>query len=94
MPAWEEYLAGTDPTNPSSRLAITNIVGAMSNAVLVWGTVSGRYYAVLTTTNLLDNWADVPDPAYTNLAGTDEPAAYTNTDDSSPNRFFRIRVWR
>ncbi|MCE9614552.1 MAG: S8 family serine peptidase [Lentisphaerae bacterium] len=68
MAAWEEYIAGTDPTNPSSRFEIsairslgtnrqelamsTQTVLLVSGHVLEWPSVSDRTYRVFYATNL------------------------------------------
>lgn len=52
MAAWEEWTAGTVPTNPASRLAIQNAFRQDSQFVFFWSPVSGRTYAVYHATNL------------------------------------------
>lgn len=46
---WQEYVAGTNPTNQDSCLRVTE----RSQNVIGWNTVSGRVYSVYWTTNLL-----------------------------------------
>ena len=52
LTAWQEYIAGTDPTNAASYLRVTeaprNVVG--------WNAVSGRVYSVYWTTNLMNGF--------------------------------------
>lgn len=57
MPAWQEYIAGTDPTNPLSYFQATadTVVPSSSNLVIRWNSASNRFYSVLFKTNLLDN---------------------------------------
>lgn len=52
----DEYIAGTNPTDPKSVLAIVGLVGSSSNVVLAWPSVAGRVYSVYHTTNLLDGF--------------------------------------
>jgi hypothetical protein len=95
MATWKEYLAGTSPTNPAERLCITQLcwTGADGGPVIiVWDTVTGRYYSVVTCTNLATGWSSVPESAYTNLSGTGLPATYTNSSSTNGPRFLRIRV--
>jgi hypothetical protein len=90
-----EYVAGTSPTNPADRLAIFAYglgAGANADVVVVWNTVSGRWYTVLTTTNFAASWTNVPDPAYLRLTGAGLPAGYTNTQSDA--RYLRIKVER
>jgi len=51
---WEEFLAGTNPTNNMSLLAYTG-TSLTSNGLFVinWQAVAGKTYSVLTRTNLL-----------------------------------------
>lgn len=66
---WQEYIAGTDPTNPASFFHI------MRNGrdELNWNAVSGRVYSVYWTTNLLSGFecleSNIPWPqsTFTNL---------------------------
>jgi hypothetical protein len=50
--AWQEYIAGTDPTNAASYLRVTeaprNVIG--------WDAVSGRVYSVYWATNLMSGF--------------------------------------
>lgn len=49
-----EFLAGTDPTNNLSVLAFARIVmGAQSEVIIQWHSVSGKFYNVERSTNLL-----------------------------------------
>ena len=49
----QEYLAGTDPTNPNSLLALSIATDATgTNLFLGWNAVSGKNYQILSTTNL------------------------------------------
>lgn len=89
--SWEEYVAGTDPTNPASRFCVSNIVpqSAGSGYVLQWLSASGRLYSVLRASNLLYG-------AFSNLA-TNLPAqapfnVYTDNTSSVTNFYYRIKV--
>ena len=58
---WQEWVAGTDPNNASSKLELTGIRG---KAKVTWSgsnTVSGATYTVLRTTDILtpSSWAPV-----------------------------------
>ncbi|MDP2898335.1 MAG: lamin tail domain-containing protein [bacterium] len=49
----DEYLAGTNPTDPSSVLAISTIVnGSDSRIIIRWRSVSGKSYSILKATDL------------------------------------------
>jgi trimeric autotransporter adhesin len=87
MPAWAEYRAGTDPTDPASRLAL-NIGQMASNLLLSWSNTGNRTYRLWFRHDLLTgSWQSIG--VYTNLAsGT---TWYTN-DLSTNAAFFRITV--
>ena len=54
MLAWEEYLAGTDPRDPHSRLslAVESTAGGADGFTLRWSSAAGRIYHILSTTDL------------------------------------------
>jgi Bacterial TSP3 repeat len=90
----QEYLAGTNPTDPNSRLRITavgaNTIG--SSATLTWTSVPSRLYCVEERTNLTTGaWATnltlgvvSPDVGSTTTRGLIESAV--------TNRFFRVQA--
>jgi hypothetical protein len=90
---WQEYLAGTNPTNASSAFKITGGQALPGGQfVLRWLSVSNRLYDVMRGTNLAaDAGAFVPVPGATNLAGT--APQNTCTDSVSPastRAFYRL----
>ena len=55
MSNYDEYLAGTDPSNAASRLMITNAAFQnVTGRLLIWPSVSGRVYEVERSTNLIE----------------------------------------
>ncbi len=66
---WQEYIAGTDPTNAASCFRITE----NPRNVLNWSTVTGRVYSVYWSTNLLSGFqclqSNIPSTqsSYTNI---------------------------
>jgi hypothetical protein len=52
----ETYVAGLNPTNPSSVLLISDLRPLTSGNILQWSAVSGRVYSVCWTTNLLNSF--------------------------------------
>lgn len=67
----QEYLAGTDPTVPSSVLAVNIARGASgTNAVLNWTAAPGKSYQILSATNLNNAvWSVVPGSAAAGVVG-------------------------
>ena len=53
MKAWEEWIAGTIPTQFLSVLKISNSLNTTNGRILLWPTVTGRVYSVSWSTNLL-----------------------------------------
>lgn len=53
-PAWKERIAGTDPTDSNSVLAVATVAAAPGSdaAVLSWPGATGRFYRLLCRTNL------------------------------------------
>lgn len=85
---FEEYIAGTDPTDAASFLSIADAWPAGDAAGLVFDTVAGRYYQVEDKTSLsAAGWSLL----LTNHAGDGQP--FTVADPrSAPARFYRIKV--
>jgi phosphatidylethanolamine-binding protein (PEBP) family uncharacterized protein len=95
MNNWQEYLAGTNPTNASSAFKITSYqMLSATQFVVRWSSVSNRLYDVTRATNLTaGTGAFAPRPGATNLAGTAPQNAWTDsvTRASGP-AFYRVNV--
>jgi hypothetical protein len=91
----QEYLAGTDPNDPSSNLRVTSIVSASPGTVidLTWTSVSNRCYYVVESLDLssVPTWFD-------SGLGAISPDGLTTTrlitNTNAPNRFYRIQAFR
>jgi hypothetical protein len=92
MNNWQEYLAGTNPTNGGSVFKI--ISGQMisrTQFVVRWSSVSNRLYDVLRGTNLAAGASGfVPLSGATNLIGI--APANTWTDSVTRPSFYRVSV--
>ncbi|MCF7817456.1 MAG: hypothetical protein K9M54_06210 [Kiritimatiellales bacterium] len=88
--SWQEYVAGTDPTNSASFFQITSADATPQGAVIRWPSVSNRFYDLDWTTNLLDGFAVLP--GATNLPATPPENAYTNPLDGRASSFYRVGV--
>ncbi|HBA86099.1 MAG TPA: hypothetical protein DCZ95_18600 [Verrucomicrobia bacterium] len=105
---YDEYVAGTQPTNPGSYFTIRTVTqGGSTNRLLTIPTVSGRLYRVFFTDNHYGNsavWSAFGNPAQgigtwqeNNPTGTftftdDESANTTSNAPAGGNRLYRIRV--
>jgi hypothetical protein len=88
---YEEYLAGTDPQNPNSRLTIASFAPLPGGCLtLTWDTVSGKTYTVQRSSTLTPNqWTTLQ----TNIAGDGSTKSFTDTNPGSATRlFYRIAV--
>ncbi len=92
MNNWQEYLAGTNPTNGGSVFKITSSQTISSTQFVVrWSSVSNRLYDVMRATNLTGSaGAFVPVSGATNLSAT--PPQNTWTDSVSRPSFYRVSV--
>ena len=90
---FQEWLAGTSPTNAASRFEIVDFrsVPPTNSFALTWPSISNRLYDVESSTNLLKGFV----PLATGLPPT--PADNTYTDAApiaSSNLFYRVKVTR
>jgi hypothetical protein len=86
----QEYLAGTDPTNPQSRLQFSNSGLAANGTPAVtfsWLTAPGKNYVLEARTSLAGSWSSVA----TN-AGDGYVDQIVLTNYSGNSRFYRIRL--
>ena len=82
LSAWQEYIAGTDPTNDTSCLKVTQ----NTRDTIIWDAVSGRIYSVYWSTNLMSGFQplemNIPYPRN----------SYTNADPDSRVNHYQIKV--
>ena len=87
MTNWQEYIAGTDPTNPLSYLRIERLAGAPNEATLEFNAVSNRTYTVLFKNTLADPvWSKLGDVE----ARTTNRVATISDRNSITGRFYRL----
>jgi autotransporter-associated beta strand protein len=87
---WQEYVAGTNPTNSAS---VFKIIGSSVNAqgaVIRWASASNKLYNLSRTTNLLESFAAVA--GATNLPATPPENIFTNSQNDGAAAFYRIGV--
>jgi hypothetical protein len=91
MNNWQEWLAGTDPTNAASVLRLQSPVVQPSGMTLTWLSVTNRTYLVQCATNLSQSGAF--SLLQTNIPGLPDTTSFTDTNPpaSSP-AFYRIGV--
>jgi hypothetical protein len=85
-----EYLAGTNPTNASSKFSVTSLKAqGGTNFAIQWSSIAGKLYAIQTSTNLpagYDGWATNHVPA--------TPPLNTQTFkvEQARSRYYRVMV--
>jgi hypothetical protein len=87
----QEFLAGTDPTNAASVLALfmPTVVPGGTGFVVSWQSASNKFYTLQTTTNLVDpGFAD----RVKNIFATPMLNVYTDTFDSAGQKFYRVKL--
>jgi len=91
----DEWIAGTTITDSNSIFQLQDIMLVSNDPVLSWLSVTGREYAVLYHTNLLEitSSTDWFTSDFTNVSGTGGLLIYTN-GTPYPEQFYRIEVER
>ena len=88
---WQEWMAGTNPTNALSLLWLAAPLLTPTNVTLTWTSVTNRTYTLEQATNL--GGAPVFSVLRSNLSGLPGTTSWTDTNApvSSP-RFYQLRV--
>jgi hypothetical protein len=88
-----EYLAGTSPTNAASVLKIDIPLSSLApgDFVIVWLSVSGKYYRIESGTNLTQGFGDL---IRTNVFATPPTNSAAITVDQAETRFYRVGLER
>ena len=85
-----EQIAGTEPTNKNSVLALNSLAVAFPNVVLSWPSVTGRTYAIRAAA---DPAAAYTNPVQTNIGETfPRNVATVDVSGLASNDFFRLTV--
>jgi hypothetical protein len=86
MNNWQEWIAGTIPTNTASFLQMLSTSNSVSGTTVTWQSVSGKTYFMQRSTNL------AVQPAFTsiqsNLTGQAGTTSFTDTTATNGNSFF------
>ena len=97
--AWQEYVAGTDPTNHNDCFQVViscsnGMLVASFNTIVATSSYYGsqtRHYALEQVSSLTStNWSIVP--GYNNLTASGASITYTNSA-STNMLFYRAKVW-
>ncbi len=86
LDAWEEYIAGTDPTLASSTLAIDPDVQALETGFIVkWPSATNRIYDLQSSTNLMAGFQTLE----ADITATPPENNYTDTTKQAEG-FYRV----
>jgi hypothetical protein len=92
MSNWQEWIAGTDPTNPQSKFLILSVTNSVSGVRLTWSSGSGRTYTVQRATSSSGN---LEYSSVATVSGGDSVTSYT--DGAATNAgayFYRVSAQR
>jgi hypothetical protein len=91
---WQEWVAGSDPTNRNSVFRFMEAVGRLGQSVVVrWPSISNRVYGVARSTNLvLGTNGFLTLPGATNLPATPTMNSYTDAVQGVGPYFYKIEV--
>ncbi|MEI6893005.1 MAG: fibronectin type III domain-containing protein [Pontiella sp.] len=89
LKAWEEYVAGTDPTDAASVLAINSMSNSVGGFVISWQSVEGKNYSIVTNASL-----SFPNPgvAVSGILGLASETSVTSSIPSADTLFIEIAV--
>jgi hypothetical protein len=89
---WQEWIAGTNPTNAASTLRMVSATNTISGILVSWTGVTNHNYTLERSTNLTSGSFTV---VQGNIPGRDGTLTITNTTATGPGPFFyRVRVDR
>lgn len=90
----QEFLAGTSPVSPLSRLQVTSMAGpsGAANPTLTWTCVPGKTYRVLHSGNLGSWSSSLPNSLITAQAGQTSLSYTDPTATGVAKRFYRVEV--
>jgi hypothetical protein len=94
MKNWEEYIAGTDPKDDTSFLAITRLLpdGQSARDLVEWSSASNRLYSVYGSPTISDSLGNFSLIA-SNIVGNPPRNTFTNTLMPSA-RFYKVQVFK
>jgi hypothetical protein len=90
---WQEWIAGTDPTNAASVLRMLPPTNTPAGLMLSWTSVTNRTYSLERATTPFG--ATAFSPCLSNLAGLSGVTTYTDSNAVGiGTAFYRVRVTR
>jgi hypothetical protein len=90
MSNWQEFIAGTDPTNNASAFRIISVVPVGNNMRVTWQMGAGKTNALQAANKLTGNFADIS--TVTNTTGSVTNYLDLGGATNRPSRYYRVRV--
>jgi hypothetical protein len=92
MKLWQEYIAGTDPTNAQDVFKLESITNEEGSVAITFFGRTGRLYCACYESNLVagQGWGALS--SQSNIAGSNTVIKITDPDLLPPLRFYRIGV--
>ncbi|MDP2898140.1 MAG: lamin tail domain-containing protein, partial [bacterium] len=88
----DEWVAGTDPADPLSLLAVSAVVAGSDSTMLIrWQSVTGKFYSILRSSNLSAGFDQIE---AANLPATPPENSYTVDTNGAQSFFYRVVVDR
>lgn len=84
-----EYIAGTNPLNPQSKLSVTSYAVSQTAATLTWASTPGRMYRITSSTGLLA-WT----PLLDNIIPDGDSTSRSVSAAAAAKRFFRVEAFQ
>jgi hypothetical protein len=84
MNNWQEWLAGTDPTNQLSVLKLLSLSGGAPGLNVIWQSVTNRTYYLQRSTSLSQPFSGI----VINLPGQTSTTTYTDTTATNSGPYF------
>jgi len=86
----DEWVAGTDPTDASSVLAVCSLIPVADSTITIrWHSVSGKHYSILKTGDLMDGFDEVE---AANIPANPPENSYSINVGQAKCDFYRIVV--
>src|SRR6185437_5757825 len=84
---YQEYIAGTNPSNANSVLRVTEINAASGQVNLTWNSVAGKTYTIYSASQIGGPYTPV-----LTMPSAGNGQTSTNLTGSASNQFYRVGV--
>lgn len=89
MNNWEEYVAGTNPTDPQSRFAVIKVTPDSTGVTVEWSAVLGKTYSLERSDDLINGFTTI----VSGVAGAEPTTVYRDTNATGTGPYFyRVKV--